>query len=323
MYYIKFLNFEKIMFTYNQDKLKEIESSLKLYALQNKNMLCLACDVAHSINIHILYEHIRSEQHIIQLTQLHKNSEERRLNLLKESIKVNYTNFKCYACNKNEKWVHYGESWIKEHIRYPTHKKKHKELIKNIKCMLSEEELYSLWYNIQYFACVECNARFKIKMEFMEHLYQKHKNVLNKKNSSEFDFCITCATLWYKNLSRCEQSVYQRHCRKRTHQYLTKSNDFAIMSLPQSLQELLKNINKTVAHLFKSSNDALNDERTIQLVDDLKNTFETQQFDVEVHMFGSRITGLASSESDVDIYLNFGKYICFIYIIFLHIHIES
>lgn len=318
MYHTIFLDFEKIMFTYNQDKLKEIESSLQLYALQNKNMLCLVCNVAHSINIHILYEHIRSEQHIIQLTQLHKNSEERRLNLLKESIQVNYTNFKCYACNRNEKWVHYGEAWIEEHIRYPTHKKKHKELIKNIERMLlSEEELYSLWYNIQYFACVECNARFKIKIEFMEHLYQKHENVfLNIKNSSEFDFCITCATLWYRNLSRCKKSVYQRHCEKRTHQYLKKSNDFAIMSLPQSLQELLKNINKTVAHLFKLSNDALNDKRTIQLVDDLTNAFETQQFDVEVYMFGSRVTGLASSESDIDIYLNFGKYICFIYIIF-------
>lgn len=314
MYYKKFLDFEKILFTYNQDKVKEIELSLQLYAFQSKNMLCLACNVAHSIDIHILYEHIRCEQHIIQLTQLHKSSEKRRLNLLKESIKVNYTNFICYACNKNEKWIRYGESWIEEHILYPIHIQNRKKLIKNIKCkILSEEKLCSLWYNIQYFACIECNARFKIKIEFMEHLDKKHA-LLSIKNNSKFDFCITCATLWYKNQFLNEELIYKRHCQKRTHQYLMRSNDFAIMSLPQSLPELLKNINETVVHLFKSSNDALHDKRTTKLMDDLKNTFKTQQFDIEVYMFGSRVTGLASFDSDIDIYLNFGKYICYIYV---------
>lgn len=318
MYHKKFLDFEKIMFTYNKEKLKEIELSLQLYALQNNNMLCLACEVAHSINIHILYEHIRCEHHVIQLTQLHKNSKEGKLNLPKEKIKINNrTNFKCYACNKNEKWVHYDESRIKQHMSHRIHKEKLKELNKNMKCiLLSEKELSSLWYNIQYFACTMCNARFTIKMEFMEHLYNKHNNeFLSTKDSSKFDFCITCATLWYGNWFLNEKSVYQLHCRKRTHKYLTKSNDFAIMSLPQSVQELLKNINKTVVDLFNSSNDALNDKRTTILVDDLKNTFKTQQIDVEVNMFGSRVTGLASFDSDIDIYLNFGKYkyIYFIY----------
>ncbi|KAL6432384.1 hypothetical protein ACFW04_006771 [Cataglyphis niger] len=303
MYCKKFLDFEEIMFAYNQNKLNEIKLSLQLYVrVKCGNMYCLACNVTHSYNIHTLYEHIRCEQHIMQLTQLHQSNEEQRLRLLKELIKVEYTNMRCYACDKNEKWMHRGEAWIIEHMYYPIHKKNRKKSLKEVENVL--QEFNTLWYNIQYFACVQCNIRFKIKIEFMEHLDKKHRMLLNTKDNSKFDFCLTCATLWYKD----QDSIYRQHCRKRTHQYLVKSNDFAVTLLPQSLQQLLKNVNENVIYLFKLSNDALYDStmKTAILLKDLKDTFKSQEFHVEeVCMFGSRVTGLALPNSDIDIYLKF------------------
>lgn len=316
MYYKKFLDFEEIMFAYNQNKLNEIKLSLQLYVrVKCGNMYCLACNVIHSYNIHTLYEHIRCEQHIMQLTQLQQSNEEQRLRLLKELIKVEYTNMRCYACDKNEKWMHRGESWIIEHMYYPIHKKNREKSLKEVENVL--QEFNTLWYNIQYFACVQCNIRFKIKIEFMEHLDKKHRMLLNTKDNSKFDFCLTCATLWYKD----QDSIYRQHCRKRTHQYLVKSNDFAVTLLSQSLQELLKNVNENVIYLFKLSNDALYDSKTTILMKDLKDTFKSQEFHVEeVCMFGSRVTGLALPNSDIDIYLKFSKYIFVLYIFYTHTH---
>lgn len=296
MYYKRFLDFEKIMFTCNQKKLDEIKLSLQLYAFKYENMHCLACNVTHSYNQ--LYEHIYCEQHIMRFTQLHTSSENQRLKLLKELIEINSTNLRCHACNKNEKL--HDKSNIEKHMYYPVHKKNRKKVLEKAMCML--EDFNTLWYNIRYFACVECKARFQMKIEFMEHL-AKHNKLLSTKDNSKFDFCLTCATLWYNN----GDSVYQRHCRKETHRYLARSNDFAIMSLPDSLQELLRDINGTVVNLFKLSNDIWKDSRTIQLVDALKHTFEAQHFYVGIYMFGSRITGLALPNSDIDLYLDFSK----------------
>jgi len=96
------------------------------------------------------------------------------------------------------------------------------------------------------------------------------------------------------------------------HQYLKKSNDFAITPLPQTLQKLLRNVNEISANLFQLSKKVLNDPKVTQLTDALKHIFGTCQLPVEVFMFGSRVTGLALTNSDIDIYLNFGKYICFL-----------
>ncbi|EGI71086.1 Poly(A) RNA polymerase protein cid1 [Acromyrmex echinatior] len=90
------------------------------------------------------------------------------------------------------------------------------------------------------------------------------------------------------------------------HQYLKKSNDFAITPLPQTLQKLLRNVNKISANLFQLSKKVLNDPKVTRLTDALKHIFETCQLSVEVFIYGSRVTGLALTNSDIDIYLNFG-----------------
>ncbi|XP_029175284.1 uncharacterized protein LOC114943756 isoform X2 [Nylanderia fulva] len=302
MYQKRFLDFEKIMFTCSLRKKNDIECNLQLYAVEYRNMRCLACNVTHLYNIDTLYEHIHCEQHIMQ-TQLKESSEKQKLKLLRELIKIEFR--KCYACNQNGKLMH-DTSKIEEHMHYPLHKQNRNKVLQKAMCVLQDFDTV-LWYSIQYFACVECKRRFRMKIKFMEHLDKSHNELLRTKDNTKFDFCLLCATLWY---NKGGDSVYKLHCKKRTHRYLTRSNDFVIRPLPQSLQELLKNINETVVNLLKLSDDTLKDSRTTQLVDALKHTFEDQSFYVEVYMFGSRVTGLALPNSDIDIYLDFSKIEC-------------
>lgn len=307
MYQKKFLHFEEIIFVCNEEKLNEIRSNLQYYVTYfNGNMYCLLCNFTHSYDIHELYTHIRSTDHVTQLTQLNANEQHKLIS--RELMRIESMHVKCYACSQNIEWMHYNAARIEEHILSHSHKKNCKQLLKQTENILKEFE--TLWYSIQYFACVTCNARFQRKIIFMEHLDKKHKETLNTKDNAKFDFCIACATLWYDELYWNLSKTYVAHCADQMHRYLTEHNNFAVLPLPQMLQNLLQNIDKTIADLFKQSNDILNDSKSDELKNALKQVFEIHDFPkVEVCLFGSRFTGLALQNSDIDIYLNFGKYI--------------
>lgn len=314
IYSKEFLDFEEIMFTCNERKLNQLKLNLQFFFPRSDNKLfCLICNDPQLCNAQAIYEHINCKKHVTQFIKLHNNKE---LELLKELIEpIHFGQAKCYVCDKivHGKYKKASKSVdYRYHTHVLSHKNTRKELSSKAECILGEFQ--NLWYDIHYFACVECDKRFERKIEFLEHLNAKHRRVLNNKDNSIFDFCLTCATLWYKNESCAEEfcTSYQIHCSQRTHKYLQKSNDYAVASLPQSLQNLFKNINGIADNLFNLSNDVLNDRKVIQLTNALKHILEIHlktRFPVEICMFGSRITGLALSNSDIDIYLNFGKYI--------------
>ncbi|XP_077264371.1 uncharacterized protein LOC143898644 isoform X1 [Temnothorax americanus] len=305
----KFLEFEEVMFACNERKLKEMKSHLQFFVPHLDKMLCLVCNGSPQLcSAQAIYEHINCVGHVRQFEKLHENKE--HLELLKELIQpLRDSSAKCFACNKilnKRKSCKNDNVYFKNHTHFPSHKNAREQLLGKAVRVL--EEFQNLWYDIQYFACVECGKRFKRKITFLEHLDAAHRKVLNNKDNSMFDFCLTCATLWFKNES-CAEDIrmsYQAHCHQQTHQYLRKTNDLAVTSLPQSLQNLLKNVNGTAADLFKLSVDVKNDRKVNQLTDALRHIFKTHRLPVEVHTFGSRVTGLALPNSDIDVYLNFG-----------------
>ncbi|XP_011883510.1 PREDICTED: uncharacterized protein LOC105570690 isoform X1 [Vollenhovia emeryi] len=314
MYKSEFLDFEEIMFACNERKLKEMKQNLEFFVPHFDIMLCLVCNDPQLCNAQMIYEHINSEEHITQFVKLQKNKE--HLELLKELMQpINVRYARCFACNKD---VHGRSNNASNSLdyKYHTHFSSHKKAFLRIREQFLNqterilEEFQNLWYNIQYFACVKCDMRFKQKISFLEHLDNvQHKRVLKNKDNSMFDFCLTCATLWYKN-ENCAKDFctsYRKHCQKETHRYLQKSYGFAVTSLPQSLKKLLENVNKTAAILFESSDNVLKkDHKAIQLTNALKHIFKTHRLPVEVCMSGSRVTGLALPHSDIDIYVNFG-----------------
>jgi len=296
IYRKKYLEFEEIMFVCNTRRLKIIESNLCFYVpCADESVHCLACDVTHSYDM--LFEHSHSIEHIMCSNKDLKNE---NLKLLKELIMSESTYAKCYACDISVE-LSSDSLAITNHITSPSHKTDRKKLLVQMKDIL--EEFKNLWYNIQYFACVKCNFRYKRKIDFMEHL-QRHI-VMENIDNSNFDFCISCATLWYGEED--PTVTYSKHCEKRTHQYLVKTNDFIIKPLPQTAQKLLKNIDKNIAELFEQAENTLRDPRPIQLENVLEHLFRSHNLPVKISIFGSRVTGLALLNSDVDIYLDFGK----------------
>lgn len=310
--YLKdYLDMEEIMFACNERKLMKIKSNLQFFIPSpdtEDKILCLICESLQLFNIQAIYEHINSEGHIIKFNMLHENEE--HLELLKELVKIQPAYTKCFACK-----IHTFENRkinidFKSHICTSLHKNNCNQLRDQVEIIL--KEFQNLWYNIQYFACIDCNEKFRMKIRFMDHLNHKHREIMRKMTNSRFEFCLTCATLWYETNDTEDIHInYRKHCQLQMHQYLKKSNDFALTPLPQPLQELLRDVNEISANLFKSSKKVLNDPKVTQLMDALKHIFGTSQLPVEVLMFGSRVTGLASTNSDIDIYLDFGKYIYF------------
>ncbi|XP_011685643.1 PREDICTED: uncharacterized protein LOC105448648 [Wasmannia auropunctata] len=300
----EFLDFEEIMFTCNERKLKEIKLNLRFIHPQNLDkMLCLICNDSLLCDVQAIYEHINSKEHVTKFVKLYNDKEE--FELLLDLIKPAYYQYAmCFACNTHI----LGRSNVdyKNHTDCSAHKKNRQRLLGQVESVLKNFE--NLWYSIQYFTCVDCSMRFKMKIQFMEHLNAAHRAVLTTKSNSMFDFCLTCATLWYKNESNSKdvRKSYENHCQQRMHLYLRQNNDFAITPLPQPLQKLLRDVNGIAANLFKLSNDASNDPKVTRFMDDLKRIFKTHRLPVKVYMFGSRVTGLASTNSDIDVYLNFG-----------------
>ncbi|KYN20185.1 Poly(A) RNA polymerase protein cid1 [Trachymyrmex cornetzi] len=297
-----FLDFEEIMFVCNYRKLERIKSNLQFFFPSSDKIFCLICENLQLCNVQAIYEHINSENHIIKFNMLHENAE--HLELLKQLVKIQPAYTKCYACDIYTFQNRKPNIDFKNHIRMSSHKINCNRLRNQIEFIL--KEFQNLWYSIQYFACVNCKKNFKIKINFMEHLQNKHGKVMRDKTNSMFDFCLTCATLWYKRSDIEDIHInYKQHCQLQMHRYLKKSNDFAITPLPQTLQKLLRNVNKISDDLFQLSEKVLNDPKATQLTDALKHIFGTCQPPAEVFMFGSRVTGLALTNSDIDIYLNF------------------
>ncbi|RLU15278.1 hypothetical protein DMN91_012272 [Ooceraea biroi] len=301
IYKKRFLEFEEIMFICKKEALEKIKLSIKVYAQvsgQNLNLyLCLLCNVQHACNVHEFFDHIRSTEHVRHLEMLKKHAGDEKFEQLQELMTYSTsTRTRCYACNMT-----LPTAMITTHMLSLLHKIKRVQLLVQMENMV--EELKALWYSIQYFACVTCNFRYKRKIDFMEHL-QRHTSIEYISDNSNFGFCITCATLWYDR--KTPTMTYSIHRQKRTHQYLENTKDFAITPLPPTVQKLLKNIDETVAKLFKEAENVLNDPRPIQLKTELEHAFKTYNLPVEMCIFGSRITGLALPNSDIDLYLNFG-----------------
>lgn len=307
MYQKRFLDIEKIIFTCNEEKLQWIKLNFQYFVSYCKETVyCVICNTRNiASNINTLYEHIYNLSHVVKCNNLRKHG--KQFELLKKFIKVESTYTGCYACN-----MYVLPNEIDMHTNLICHKNNYEKLLHQADNRYRSilKELETCWYNIQYFACVTCSKRFFLKIEFMEHLDRTHKQIMNNEKNINFDFCIKCATLWYITDNKRHIEIYGQHCQLPLHMYLTQRNEFAIRPFPTTVRKLLKAVDRTVAKLLKLSDDILADKNSQQVVNDLKYILTSNNLaNIEVLMFGSRYTGLASSNSDIDIYINFGKYI--------------
>ncbi|XP_017791040.1 PREDICTED: uncharacterized protein LOC108573160 [Habropoda laboriosa] len=187
---------------------------------------------------------------------------------------------------------------INAHINNSIHKERKKmyDEFKDSYFNCIVENLNTLWYSIQRYSCVLCKINFKYKMEFIEHIMAKHNELLR---DHVFDFCIPCTTLWLDT-----KDSYTDHCNDLLHKYLIKSEDFMIENLPGCMHKILTQVDEISDILFKESQFLLNDSMQQEVEQLLENSFKSHFPSVKAYSFGSRVTGLAFRDSDIDIYLD-------------------
>ncbi|XP_054014320.1 uncharacterized protein LOC128895614 isoform X1 [Hylaeus anthracinus] len=298
LYCKHYLEIEEKMYTLDKKEHDKIEANFKLLMPHNKNnFYCLACSVSVSKELYSLYEHVRYESHVLQVDQIKKDIDSEKLSL--QYTKKTKTYIKCYPCKNT---IKDGLQMINTHINSTLHRKNYtkfrtiiddtfKSVLQNLNC--------SLFYSIEMFSCTLCATNFKYKLEFMEHIFTKHKQM---SENYTFDFCIPCATLWMG-----QTDSYIGHCNDIMHKYLTKSKDFMIEDLPTCIKKILTKIDKTVNILFEQSEILSNDNIQEEVRQSLENSLRIKFPSVKAFLFGSRLTGLGLENSDIDIYIDCGN----------------
>lgn len=299
MYTKKYLEIEEKMYNV-QLKLESIKINLELIMPYDRTYLyCLACNEKVSKELYLVYEHICLQRHRTQVNQVKKDINSYVLS--RQYIRrLSNSLLKCYAC---ENPISNNRDIINLHIQSSIHKKKYKESAKVIDDIFDSisQDIKNLWYNIQRFCCVLCKKKFEFKLEFIMHINTKHCQILN---DQIFDFCIPCTTLWLST-----SDSYTEHCNDILHKYLLKSQDFMIEDFPDDMKGMLTQIDEVSDILFQQTQVLLDDNISQEVKQSLENSVKLYFPTVKGFIFGSRVNGLGFSNSDIDIYLDCGKYV--------------
>ena len=294
----EYLKIEEKMYTV-QEKLNNIKMNLGLIMPRNStHFYCIACNSIVLKELYFVYEHLCSQQHKMEITQIKKdiNCDKLSSQYMK---KISEYEVKCYPCGNP---VKNDISYFMSHIEEECHRKKCHEFTKVIDATFDSisQDVNNLWYSIQKFCCALCSERFDYKIEFVKHINKQHSPLLE---DQVFDFCIPCTVLWLG-----KENCYTKHCNDQLHKYLLRSKDFMIEDLPDSIKKILIQVDELSNVLFQQSQDLSNDSVLQEIKQSLQNSLKSDYPNIKAFEFGSRVTGLASLDSDLDIYLDCGEY---------------
>ncbi|XP_017891882.1 uncharacterized protein LOC108632082 [Ceratina calcarata] len=295
-YPLKYLEIEEAMYNI-QGQLNSIQKSLRFivpYSVLSKNFYCLLCNDPVSKEIATLYEHVCLEKHEMQVNKIMEDSESEKLS--QQYMKENENVVRCFTCNMHQVVD------TDKHIKTNNHQMNHKKFVKATNELFTyvSQALCDMWYSIQQFGCALCKTSFKYKLDFLQHIIEMHKNVSLK--DMVFDFCIPCTTLWLSI-----KNSYAEHCKGKIHKYLVKKQDFMVGDLPESIENILQHVDDISDTLLQYTQVSLNDNVQDEILESLENSLRAIFPNVKAYVFGSRVAGLATANSDVDIYVDCGN----------------
>nr|XP_034183525.1 uncharacterized protein LOC117605860 isoform X1 [Osmia lignaria] len=297
VYCEEFLEIEEKMYTLDKKKLNNMELNFKPFMpYSSKNFYCLACNNTVSKELDLLYEHACLDAHKFKLNTIKEDKDSEKL--IKQYMqKISEDSIKCHICKS---CIKNDTDNIDAHINDKMHKKKCETFCAVIDNAFNSitQNLTNLWYSIQKFSCVPCQKSFNYKLEFIEHIATHTKD----STKEIFDFCIPCATLWLDT-----KNCYTEHCNDPVHKYLIKSKDFMVEDLPECIKKLLDQVDEISDVLFEQTQILMNDTIQKEVTQSLENTLKSFYPSIKAFLFGSRITGLGSVNSDIDIYLDCGN----------------
>jgi len=187
---------------------------------------------------------------------------------------------------------------------------KHKlEEVKEVQeIMIKLHEAFSSKW--QRYRCEICNYENPSEIQFIEHLnHSSHVTQLvmipeNEREKIDYYGCYACLLLWYGHEKTLKQHGDQNEHKDKMPYYPY------IEYMPEDCIDLLKYIKQNRQLIVTESNLVLQNTRNATtLVRSLKRDLLSVFPNIRVYPFGSRISGLALPDSDVDVFLDCGKLI--------------
>ncbi|KAJ8669631.1 hypothetical protein QAD02_000890 [Eretmocerus hayati] len=292
-----------------------LNAGINLMLVLGSNRYCFPCRATYPTDLNILLDHLQSQTHIENLNRMviediRGNENKKSFSALKlakllikkesESILI------CCICDINNQ-IQNNYDNVVAHYKTAQHIRKSIVLKKREKS--TNEEFSSIlqepWYYAESFACKICDKEYTSDTEIVEHLQEsEHTTNVNQCDVRKlrFHICPYCRKYWYGS-----PKSYSEHCDDDLHKCLTEENDSSISRLQETdeLQRLFRNLNELVDYLTRESEKLQQDvTKEREILKCLQNTVKDSYQNAKAYSFGSRISFLGFSDSDINIFLD-------------------
>lgn len=297
---------------------------------------CVVCEKSIPYNLQNVYEHWCSSEHNEYLGKMEEDDKQFAnyptqfscLALSKEFMIENQKpgvasgsglrEFTCCACDVS---VQDNDSLLGQHFQSENHQKNVQRFRRHSEEMCKDlfPLVESSWYSIEKYSCWPCQKISSNEVPYAEHLDSRsHLNIVHAMSPAEkkrysFDSCTVCGILWFG-----DQDEYPKHCYKDAiHKELTRSIEDRVDNLPDEASNLCSTAEETIAELIYEADKVLQDRgRESELIRSLELAVRRKFPEAKAYAFGSRMTGLGFTSSDIDIFLDCGKNFYFIVFFF-------
>lgn len=287
----------------------------------DRKIYCLVCDETFQVQNHCnlrknLCRHIQSDDHVKSLSQMIEDDKEflkagklfSKLGLARECMRHKDDGVECLLCNsKNFVKIMNDDSSLYEHILSSKHQNFKVSWTLSVKAVLQDiHHHFRSMYNAKKYCCEFCNYESDSEIYFAKHLrvpYHTSRLIQIRDYAEKFKFhyCAACLLLWFGN-----STMYDRHCKQIEHQRrILYGSDLDHLS--EEMIQLLIMPNQNAEALLAQSNNACFDKTIDNILYNLITDLKRYIPNIKAYPFGSRISDLGFSDSDIDIFVDCGK----------------
>lgn len=299
-----------------KDKLKDLEmGSRMLLVIDKETIYCLVCRDRVKNTLKDYSAHLWSLDHCSCLDLMEKDAaafdefpdQLSDLDLAHEYMEeISSGTVRCYLCNRD---VENETEALRDHIYDDDHERACASTRANGLAIFEtlKSSVKCDWYGVEQYTCLACQIRSTSDVDFVKHLNSKKhsKRMLRSPNVGSkmlFDYCLTCALLWYGY-----RSSYSYHVNEvNVHEWLTMDGFYLPNTNRKFPKTLLQHPEDEVDRLIRQLDGIRANEKFKEdsLVDDLQEIVRSTFPRAKAYTFGSRVTGLNSQDSDIDIFLD-------------------
>ncbi|KAJ8669629.1 hypothetical protein QAD02_000888 [Eretmocerus hayati] len=307
--------YSEIWNIYNIDSevIRLLNVGVDLSIVGDSKRYCFLCQITFSVNLPSLLEHLQSQIHITNFYNMEKEDDRcngkifTSLKLAKLLIKKESEDILiCCICDRNTQ-IHNNYSQIVEHYKSAEHMKKSIALRKQAKVV--NRQLSSMfrdaWYYAETFACKICKQEYNSDIQFVKHLQDpEHMKHVHQHDAVKLKFhlCPYCTKLWYGSSEThsvpCEDDLDK-------HMISGDNASATFMREIDNLQGLFDSLNESMDSLIMESDEVqLVMIRGCEILSCLEETVKHSYPNARAYSFGSRVSLLGLTDSDMNIFLD-------------------